>query len=135
VSAFGSSGPIIDKRRISMRPSQADHKIAISPALRRVRVFCGDMLIADSANALQLEEGQYPQVYYVPRADADMGRLVKTARTTHCPFKGDCSYFSVVTGTATLADAVWSYEQPYPAVARIAGHLAFYPDRLTIEVD
>ena len=52
---------------------------------------------------------------------------------TYCPFKGDASYYDVVTGAGdTVEDAIWTYEEPYPAVAPIAGHVAFYPDKADI---
>ena len=110
-----------------------DHPIAVEPAARRIRVSAGGVVIADTTRALTLREATYPAVHYVPRSDADQTRLVRTDRVTHCPYKGDASYFSIRTDTATLDNAVWSYEAPYPAMAEIAGHLAFYPDRVKIE--
>lgn len=110
-----------------------DHPITIAAAGKRVRVSSGGAVIADTARALVLREASYPAVYYIPRPDADAARLVRTDRTTHCPYKGDASYFSIRTDAGILANAVWSYETPYPAMAAIAGHLAFYPDKVTIE--
>ncbi|MGB3867516.1 MAG: DUF427 domain-containing protein [Xanthobacteraceae bacterium] len=110
-----------------------DHPIAIRPAGMRIRVKAGGVVIADTVRALTLTEATYPPVHYIPRADADRTRLVRSARVTHCPYKGDASYFSIAAGAATLPDAVWSYETPFPAMAEIAGHLAFYPDKVTIE--
>ena len=118
-----------------MKNAGPGHPITVSRSLQRVRVLSGDRLIASSDNALVLKEASYPPVYYVPRCDADMSALSKTERRTHCPYKGDASYFTVVCGEERLADAVWSYESPLAAVAAIAGHLAFYPDRVRIEVE
>ena len=87
-------------------------------------------VVADSRAALVLQEAAYPPVFYVPRADADMAMLVRTDHTTYCPYKGDCSYYSIPAGGERSANAVWSYEAPFPAVADIKGHLAFYPDRV-----
>jgi uncharacterized protein (DUF427 family) len=69
----------------------------------------------------------------VPRADAKMDLLQRTDRTTHCPYKGDASYFSIRANGKTLDNAIWTYETPYPAMTEISGHLAFYPDRVRIE--
>jgi uncharacterized protein (DUF427 family) len=110
-----------------------DHPIAITPTPNRVRVSAGGVVIAETAHALTLKEASYPPVQYVPRADAKMELLQKTDRSTHCPYKGDASYFSVNAGGATIANAIWSYEQPFPAMAEIAGYLAFYPDKVTVE--
>ena len=104
-----------------------DHPIAIAPTKGRVVVKAGGRVLADSRAALSLREASYPPVQYIPRTDADMSLLRPSTHTTHCPYKGDCSYFDIVGGAA---NAVWSYEQPFPAVAEIAGHLAFYPNRV-----
>ena len=110
-----------------------DHPITISPNSRRVRVLLGDTVIAETGHALTLREASYPAVQYVPRTDANMAMLARTDRVTHCPYKGDANYFSIVAGGKTIDNAIWTYETPYPATAEIAGHLAFYPDRVKIE--
>lgn len=110
-----------------------DHPIAIAPFAGRVVVRAGGKVVADTTRALSLREASYPAVFYVPRADADMGSLTRTTHQTHCPYKGDASYFSLSTGEAG-ANAVWSYESPHSAVASIREHLAFYPDKVEIEV-
>jgi uncharacterized protein (DUF427 family) len=110
-----------------------DHPITISGNPRRVRVSVGGSVIAESSQALSLKEASYPVVQYLPRADANMAMLERTDRVTHCPYKGDANYFSIVTDGKTIANAIWTYETPYPATAEIAGHLAFYPDRVKIE--
>ena len=91
------------------------------------------MVVADTAHALTLKEASYPAVQYVPRADANMALLVRTERTTHCPYKGDASYFSISAGGKSIENSIWSYETPFPAMAEIGGYLAFYPDKVTIE--
>lgn len=108
----------------------AAHAIEIAPFGGRVRVRVGGEIVADTAHALLLEEGSLPPVFYVPRGDVHMELLPPSATTSHCPFKGDASYFGAQGGPA---DVAWSYETPLPAAAAIAGHLAFYPDKAEIE--
>ena len=110
-----------------------DHPITITPNPRRVRVTAGDIVIAETSKALTLKEARYPAVQYVPREDTNMALLERTERTTHCPYKGDASYYSVKAGDKTLDNAIWTYETPFPAMTEISGHLAFYPDKVKIE--
>jgi len=91
-------------------------------------VRAGGAVIAESAEALELAEGDYPSVIYFPRSDIAMAFLDPTDKSTHCPHKGDASYFSVVTKSTTLQDVAWSYESPKEDVARIKDHVAFYTD-------
>ena len=119
----------------SMKTPGPDHPITIGPAAGRVTVRAGGRIVASSGRALALREANYPPVLYFPRADVAMARLQRTDHTTHCPYKGDCAYFSVPDADARGTNAAWSYEAPYPAVAAIAGYVAFYPDRVdAIEV-
>jgi uncharacterized protein (DUF427 family) len=112
-----------------------DHPIAISLAVGKVRVAVAGKIVAESAQALRLEEKGYPAVYYLPRKDADMSLLVRTTHYTYCPYKGDCTYYSIPIGGSKSEYAVWTYETPYDAVADIKEHLAFYPSRVdAIEV-
>ena len=118
-----------------MKLSSADHPITITPTKGRVQVKFGGRVIADSTRAVTLQEASYPPVQYIPREDTEMGSLQATQHKTHCPYKGDASYFSVKAGDKSAENAVWSYVEPYPAVSEIAGRLAFYPDRMdSIEV-
>ena len=103
----------------------ADH-ITIRKAAGTWSVRAGGAVLGESTNALELSEGDYPPVIYFPRADIAMAFLDKTDKVTHCPHKGDASYFSVVTKSQTLENTVWSYETPKEGVARIKDHLAFY---------
>jgi uncharacterized protein (DUF427 family) len=105
------------------------HTVHVSPADKHVVVTFDGSVIADTTRALCLREANYPPVYYVPRDDVRMDRLVRTDHRTHCPFKGDASYFTL-TGTRTAENAVWSYESPYDEVAPIKEFLAFYPNRV-----
>ena len=106
------------------------HTIAIAPFGGRVRVRVAGAIVADTAHALLLEEGALPPVFYIPRGDVHMERLAPSATTSHCPFKGDASYFSAAGGPP---DVAWSYEAPLAGVSAIAGHLAFYADKAEIE--
>jgi uncharacterized protein (DUF427 family) len=107
-----------------------DHPIAISPADGTVRVTVAGRIVAESTRALRLKEKGYPPVYYLPRSDADMSLLVRTTHYTHCPYKGDAGYYSIPIGGAKSENAVWTYEEPYEAVANIREYLAFYPSRV-----
>ncbi|WEK00702.1 MAG: DUF427 domain-containing protein [Candidatus Sphingomonas phytovorans] len=110
-----------------------DHPITIEPNAARVRVTAGGRVIADTTESLVLREASYPAVFYIPRKDADMALLSRTDHHSYCPYKGDASYFSLPAGTDKAENAIWTYEAPYEAVARIRDHLAFYTDRVTIE--
>ena len=107
-----------------------DHPIAISLAEGTVRVTVAGKIVAESTRALRLQEKGYPPVYYLPRTDADMSLYVRTTHYTYCPYKGDCTYYSIPIGGAKSEYAVWTYENPYEAVADIKDHLAFYPTRV-----
>lgn len=109
----------------------ADH-IRITPAGTEVTVTAGGTPLGTSARALELKEGSYPPVFYIPREDIDMSRLEKTARSSTCPWKGKASYYSIRTDAGVLENAVWSYETPLDDMAQITGHLAFYPDKVTL---
>ncbi|MFJ4291540.1 DUF427 domain-containing protein [Cupriavidus sp. NPDC089707] len=107
-----------------------DHPITITPTPGRVVVKVAGRVVADSTAALTLQEASYAPVQYLPRADVDMAQLARSDHATYCPYKGDCSYFSIPAAGERGRNAVWSYETPYDAVAAIASHVAFYPDRV-----
>lgn len=118
-----------------MRTPGPDHPITLHPAGGRVVVTAGDTSIADSAGAIVLQESTYPAVPYIPLADVDPARLRESEHTTHCPYKGDASYYDLVMPDGEVhTDAVWTYREPYPAVAAIAGHVAFYPDHVQTDL-
>jgi uncharacterized protein (DUF427 family) len=108
----------------------ADHPISIQHNPARVVVSVAGRVIAKTRNALTLREAAYPPVQYIPREDVDFSQLERTNHATYCPYKGDCHYYSVPAGGKKSINAVWSYEAPFPAVAQIKGHVAFYPDRV-----
>jgi len=113
----------------------AEYPITVTPTGRHVTVRIGGEVVADTDDALTLQESTRPAVQYIPRADVRREMLSRTETTTYCPFKGDAAYYTVTTPAGqTVADAIWTYEQPFPAVAAIAGHLAFYPDKAEISL-
>ena len=107
-----------------------DHPITIAKNPNRVRVLFDGRVVADTTRALTLKEASLPPVQYIPREDADMSLLERTAHKTHCPYKSDAAYYTIRTGERAAENAVWTYEEPYPAVVAIKDHLAFYPDRV-----
>ena len=107
-----------------------DHPISIRRNPARVVVSAAGRVVADTGNALTLREADYPPVEYIPREDVDFSQLERTDHATYCPYKGECSYYSVPAGGEKSVNAVWTYEDPYPAVAQIKEHVAFYPDRV-----
>jgi uncharacterized protein (DUF427 family) len=113
-----------------MKQPGPDHPISVTPNRNRIRVFLGGEVVADTVEALTLAEASYPLVHYIPRKDAAMQFLERTDHVTHCPYKGDAHYFSIKAGPKLSENAVWTYEQPFPAVAGIEGYLAFYTDRV-----
>ena len=113
-----------------MKTPGPDHPIDIAANPKRVRVTWRGKVIAETTRALALKEASYPVVQYIPREDADQAALTRTSHSTHCPYKGDASYFSIAADGATIENAVWSYEQPFPAMTQIEGYLAFYPSKV-----
>jgi len=111
-----------------------DHPISVERNAAHVVVSVAGRVVADTHEALTLREAHYPPVQYIPRKDVDMSLLERTSRSTYCPYKGDASYFSIPSGGERSIDAVWSYETPYEAVAGIKDYVAFYPDRVAIEI-
>jgi len=111
-----------------------DHPITVTPTAARVVVGVNGKIIADTTAALTLQESTYPAVQYIPLADVDPAVLKRTDTSTYCPYKGDASYYTLTLPDGDLTDSVWTYEQPYEAVAPIAGHVAFYTDRVEMVV-
>ena len=116
-----------------IRISGPDHPITIERNPNQVEVSVAGQVVADTANALTLREASYPPVHYIPREDVNMALLERTDHETYCPYKGECSYFGILIDGEQLANAVWTYEMPFPAVSAIAGHVAFYPDRADVQ--
>ena len=122
---------MIDTR--SHKTPGPDHPISIATSLSHVVVRSGSSVIAETERALEMREASYATVYYIPIEDVDSGLLRRSDHHTYCPFKGDASYYDIIDGDGTeLTAAVWSYAEPFAAVAVIRGHVAFYADRVTV---
>ncbi len=112
-----------------------DHSITVELNTQRIKIMFNGRTIADTKKALELNEATLAPVQYIPREDVDLKALERTNHSTHCPYKGDAAYFSIAVDGAITENAVWRYESPYPAVAPIKDHLAFYPNKVdSIEV-
>ena len=122
-----------DSSRPVLTPGPS-HPITVEPSTDHIVVTVAGRKVADTHRALALREASYPVVYYVPLEDVDRALLERTEHSTYCPYKGDASYYSIPTGGDAAENAVWTYEQPRPAVAAIKDHVAFYPDRVEIAV-
>ena len=112
----------------------ASHPITVTPTGRHVVVRVNGEVVAETDAALTLQESTYPAVQYVPLADVSPTALTRSETTTYCPYKGEANYFDVSAAGDTVADAIWTYAQPYPAVAEIAGHVAFYATKADVTV-
>lgn len=113
-----------------MKTPGPDHPITITRNPHRIRVMLGGFIVAETTEALTLREAALEPVQYIPRKDAQMDLFERTDHASHCPYKGDAAYFTVTAGGLVRENAVWTYEEPYPAVKEIAGYLAFYPERV-----
>jgi uncharacterized protein (DUF427 family) len=116
-----------------------DHRIEIDDARIHARVTRDGRVLAETSSGLNLREGKYPDVVYFPREDVFMQHLARSDHSTHCPFKGDASYFDVSGeddggGNETIREVAWSYEAPFDQMEAIRDHLAFYADRVEIEI-
>lgn len=110
-----------------------DHPITINETSTHLVVTAGDSVIAETHRPLVLHEASYPPVYYVPLSDVDASVLESSPTHTYCPYKGEASYYSVKTDDGLIEDAIWYYDQPYDAVSEIAGHAAFYTDKVQVD--
>lgn len=115
-----------------MKTPGPDHPITLEPAATRWRARFAGQVIADSGGAIILREASYPARVYFPRADVAMAHLQRTEASTHCPYKGDAAYYTVLANGQVSESAVWTYEQPYPAMAGIEDMLSFYTDRVEV---
>ncbi|QFU02906.1 hypothetical protein FIU83_14765 [Halomonas sp. THAF5a] len=101
----------------------SEPRITLHPHERRVRVVIDGTLLADTTRAIELRETGYPPRLYLPREDVRMDRLTPTETSTHCPFKGEASYFAF----GEHEDVAWSYESPLESLKEIEGRVVFYP--------
>jgi len=109
---------------------RSDHPIRLEPCRKRVRAIFNATTIADTLDAILLVEHGHAPVYYLPQQDMRMDAVERTRHHTHCPFKGDASYWTLRVGKRVVDNAIWSYEQPLPAMSAIAGRLAPYWDKI-----
>ena len=119
--------------RVVLEPT-AEHPITVTPTGRHVVVRVNGEVVAETDDALTLQESTYPAVQYLPLADVAPASLQRSDTTTYCPFKGEANYYHVTAAGDTVDDVILTYEQPYPAVAQIAGHVAFYADKADVTV-
>ncbi|RWE04175.1 DUF427 domain-containing protein [Mesorhizobium sp.] len=110
-----------------------DKVMTIEPYRGAVTVRAGDVVVARSTRARLLSEPPYPAVFYIPFDDIDFTKLGRTDHSTHCPYKGDASYWSVLTAGESGKDAMWAYEQPFDETLEIRDHGAFYTSKVTVE--
>jgi uncharacterized protein (DUF427 family) len=117
-----------------LEPTES-HPITVGTTGKHVTVRVNGEVVADTQDSLTLQESTYPAVQYIPLSDV-VAELRPSDTETYCPYKGEASYYHLVTAAGdTVDDAIWTYEKPYPAVAQIAGHVAFYPDKADITVE
>jgi uncharacterized protein (DUF427 family) len=116
-----------------LQPS-ATHPITVTPTGKHVTVRVNGEVVADTTDAVTLQESTYAAVQYIPLSDVVQTALQPSGTTTYCPFKGDASYYHVTAGGDTVEDVIWTYEQPYEAVSDIAGRVAFYPDKAEVVI-
>ena len=110
-----------------------DHPITLERSPDHVVVRSGSLVIAETDRALKMREASYPPVLYLPLDDVHQQFLRRSDHHTYCPYKGEASYFDIIDGNGNdLTDAVWYYDHPFPAVAEIKSHVAFYADRVTV---
>jgi uncharacterized protein (DUF427 family) len=112
---------------MTMKTPGPDHPISFDYKPMRVQLMYQGHQIADTTDVLVLREAGYRPVYYLPREDVAMDYLSKTSLSTHCPYKGEASYFTLMMDGEIAENAAWSYEDPYPAMEMIRGRIAFYP--------
>jgi len=117
-----------------MKHSNQDHRITISAAPGLITVTVDGVVVASTENALTLHEANYPPVHYIPRSDLDMARFAVSDHATYCPYKGDATHYSLTTGDRLIENLCWSYEEPYPAMSDIRGHVAFYANKAGVSV-
>ncbi len=112
-----------------------EHAIELAPANQRIRVSFSGKTIAQTSNAIVLHESGYSPVFYIPMADIEKSLLTPGSRHSRCPFKGEASYHGIAVGTEQVDNAMWFYDDPYDEVVQIAGHAAFFPEKVDIDIE
>lgn len=123
---------VADRPKIARNkwPENPGYELTVTPFEGRVRVRFAGATVADSRSALLLLEQGHSPVYYLPQRDLHMELVRPSEHRSHCPYKGHCSYYSIVVGDKVSENAIWSYEDPYPEIREITGLVAFYPNRV-----
>jgi len=112
-----------------------DYRVDIDQTEDRIRVLVGEVAIADSSRPLKVTESKHHPVWYLPLADVDGALLEGTSHSTYCPFKGHASYWTINAAGQKLEDSVWGYEDPYVECEPLKDHVAFYTDRVQLEIN
>jgi len=94
----------------------------------------GGAVLGETNHALEVREGDYPAVIYFPRDNIAMALMERSDTTSVCPHKGTATYYSIQTKSTLIKDAGWSYETPLEGLTAISGHIAFYGDKVTVEL-
>lgn len=110
-----------------------DHKVVTRPFAGTVRVVADGVVVAETRSALLVEETNHSPVHYLPIEDVNPDYLTNSSHVTRCPFKGKARYWNVRIGNHEIDNALWGYEMPYDEVLELAGLVAFYPSKVTIE--
>lgn len=106
-----------------------DHTVAETHVAHKVSALIDGQLVAESDDVIRVDETGAPPRFYFPREAVKVDKLAPSDTKTHCPFKGDASYYSVTQGGRQLKDAIWSYESPYDEHAALKGRMAFYDEK------
>ena len=114
--------------------TKPEHQVRLIPADKRVLVILGGETVADSTAAILCEETGHDPIYYVPMVDTRADAFTPTARSTYCPYKGTASYWSISVGGTKAENAAWSYDLPYDECAALTKHVAFYGDKVEVQV-
>ena len=111
------------------------HTITVEPFDGVVTVFFSDAILASSEKALVLREASYPPVFYIPFEDIYFELLKRSDTSTHCPYKGNASYWNASAAGEAVDDVMWAYERPFDEMTEIKDHGAFYPNKVRIEAN
>ena len=122
-------------RRPSGYAKHPNYRISFEPCRKRIRAVVGGETVIDTLQARLMHESKHIPVYYFPRCDVRMELLQATDNASHCPFKGDASYWSLRVGDHIEENVVWSYESPFDEVTGLKDYVAFYPDRVEWDHD
>ena len=127
-----STSPRDNDTRAGAHKNLPEYRISAEKVDRNVSLNFNGVAIAESDNAILYRESRLPPVYYFPKQDVRMDLLRRTRHRTHCPFKGNASYWTLKVGDRDVENCVWSYENPIEEAALIKGHLAFWLDKLGV---